>query len=243
MTTSVKDAFIASVSFLAMLFLWADMSRAECFVREKIEITTPMPSGAYDLNRVHYTGVHFQNRKEKFLLAGNLYQCVISFDKVTDSGIQQVEKIGWSESKINACRNAEHTKIGFLKRPIDSIDVNHYLGLDMIQQAQIMVCDTNFSRKKYVKVGEAVNLSELHIDERFISKDGDIEFISPVDAPDQTCTIFTEQFNRDDGVSVQNKGYVCMVGSTWTIWKKWETNRYETNVDNIVWDYNNSILK
>jgi hypothetical protein len=78
-----------------------------------------------------------------------------------------------------------------------------------------------------VRIGQEVNLSDLTIDPKFVNADGSIRFVRPVDAPELTCSIFLETVIRPDGVAVQNKGYVCKTGSTWTVWKKWENSRID----------------
>jgi hypothetical protein len=96
-----------------------------------------------------------------------------------------------------------------------------------VQQNIETVCDTAKKKPTTVRIGQEVNLSDLVIDPKFVNNDGSIRFVRPVDAPELTCSIFLETQIRPDGVAVQNKGYVCRTGQTWTVWKKWENSRID----------------
>jgi hypothetical protein len=166
-------------------------------------------------------GLPKDNEQEQYVQTGdNQFQCVYSFKVLVDKTWQWAEKYGTGKTSVKAClaaRDAASTWL--LERDTTSTEVS---------QRVTTVCDT---AKKHdfapVKKGQQVNISDLTIDPKYVNADGTIRFIRPVDAPELTCSIFLETQIRPDGVAVQNKGYVCQTGRTWTVWKKWENSRID----------------
>lgn len=184
----------------------ATASYADCSLRKEIISTGGLP---------------IDNQQERYVQTGdNQFQCVYSFKVLVDKTWQWAEKYGNGKTSVKACLAARDAASTWL---LERDDTN-----TEVSQRVTTVCDT---AKKHdfapVKKGQQVNISDLTIDPKYVNLDGTIRFIRPVDAPELTCSIFLETQIRPDGVAVQNKGYVCQTGRTWTVWKKWENSRID----------------
>lgn len=184
----------------------ATASYADCSLRKEI---------------ISVGGLPVDNEQERHVQTGdNQFQCVYSFKVLVDKTWQWAEKYGNGKTSVKACLAARDAASTWL---LERDDTN-----TEVSQRVTTVCDT---AKKHdfapVKKGQQVNISDLTIDPKYVNLDGTIRFIRPVDAPELTCSIFLETQIRPDGVAVQNKGYVCQTGRTWTVWKKWENSRID----------------
>lgn len=184
----------------------ATNSYADCSLRKEI---------------ISIGGLPVDNQQERYVQTGeNQFQCVYSFKVLVDKTWQWAEKYGNGKTSVKACLAARDAASTWL---LERDDTN-----SEVSQRVTTVCDT---AKKHdftpVKKGQQVNISDLTIDPKYVNLDGTIRFIRPVDAPELTCSIFLETQIRPDGVAVQNKGYVCQTGRTWTVWKKWENSRID----------------
>ena len=184
----------------------ATASYADCSLRKEI---------------ISVGGLPVDNQQVRYVQTGdNQFQCVYSFKVLVDKTWQWAEKYGNGKTSVKACLAARDAASTWL---LERDDTN-----TEVSQRVTTVCDT---AKKHdfapVKKGQQVNISDLTIDPKYVNLDGTIRFIRPVDAPELTCSIFLETQIRPDGVAVQNKGYVCQTGRTWTVWKKWENSRID----------------
>jgi len=162
-------------------------------------------------------------RESTVLQSNNTYKCTYSFNVLVNGVWTKAERTADHANKTHACLTARDQARTFILTAVpDEYEV------DVLQNTE-MVCDTRKEeRKLYVDIGQVVNLSDLAIDPRFI-KNGQIQLITPYDAPHMKCAIFLENVIRQDGVAIQNKGYACQTGNAWTVWKKWEAARIDNS--------------
>jgi hypothetical protein len=162
-------------------------------------------------------------RESTTLQADNTYECTYSFNVLINGVWTKAERVANHKNKVHACLIARDQAQTFLLTAADEYDV------DVLQNTE-MVCDTRKEEQKlYVDVGDQVNLSDLIIDPKFITDAGQIQLVIPREAPHLQCAIFLENVIQGDGVAIQNKGYACQTGSVWTVWKKWEAARIDSN--------------
>ena len=163
-------------------------------------------------------------RESTTLQADNTYECTYSFNVLINGVWTKAERVANHKNKVHACLAArEQAETFLLSEAPDEYDV------EVLQNTE-MVCDTRKEeRQMYVQIGQVVNLSDLVIDPKYIDSQGRIRLIIPYDAQHMKCAIFLENVIRKDGVAIQNKGYACQTGSFWTVWKKWEAARIDSN--------------
>jgi hypothetical protein len=169
-------------------------------------------------------GLPIDDERESVVLQGdNTYECTYSFNVLVNGVWIRAERAAGHVNKTHACLAARDQAKTFVLTEVP----NEY-EVNVLQNTE-MVCDTRKQeRQLYVDIGQVVNLSDLIIDPRFI-KNGQIQLITPYDAPHMSCAIFLENVIRKDGVAIQNKGYACATGSAWTVWKKWEAARIDNS--------------
>jgi hypothetical protein len=169
-------------------------------------------------------GLPIANESESTVLqSNNTYKCTYSFNVLVNGVWTKAERTADHANKTHACLTARDQARTFILTAVpDEYEV------DVLQNTE-MVCDTRKNEQKlYVDIGQVVDLSDLAIDPRFI-KNGQIQLITPYDAPHMKCAIFLENVIRQDGVAIQNKGYACQTGNAWTVWKKWEAARIDNS--------------
>ena len=189
-----------------LLIATAATASAECYQRKEI---------------LSVGGLPIDSQRESYVqLDKNRFKCTYSFRVLVDRTWTWAEKYGEGNTAVRSCMAARDAASTWLMTNTPEHDVS-------VQQNVETVCDTAKKRPTAVRVGQEVNLSDLTIDPKFVNTDGSIRFVRPVDAPELTCSIFLETQIRPDGVAVQNKGYVCRTGQTWTVWKKWENSRID----------------
>jgi hypothetical protein len=188
------------------LLLAVTAANSECFQRKEILSTGGLP---------------IDNQRESYVrLSKNQFKCTYSFRVLVDGTWTWAEKNGEGNTAIKACLAAREAASTWLMTNTPEYDVS-------VQQNVETICDSSKKIPNVVRIGQEVNLSDLTIDPKFFNTDGSIRFVRPVDASDLTCSIFLENQIRSDGVAIQNKGYVCQTGHTWTVWKKWEQSRID----------------
>ena len=181
-------------------------ANSECFQRKEI---------------LSVGGLPIDNQSESYVqVAKNQYKCTYTFRVLVDRTWLWAEKYGEANTAVRSCMAARDAASTWLMLNTPEFDIS-------VQQNVETVCDTRKKRPSAVKVGQEVNLSDLTIDPKFVNTDGSIRFVHPVDTRELTCSIFLETLIRPDGVAIQNKGYVCQTGPTWTVWKKWENSRID----------------
>lgn len=189
-----------------LLIATAATASAECYQRREILSVGGLPIDS--------------QRESHVQVQPNHYKCTYSFRVLVDRTWTWAEKYGEANTAVRACLAARDAASTWLMTAVPEHDIS-------VQQNVETVCDTAKKQPRLVRIGQEVNLSDLTIDPKFVNADGSIRFVRPVDAPELTCSIFLETVIRPDGVAVQNKGYVCKTGSTWTVWKKWENSRID----------------
>lgn len=182
-------------------------SYADCFQRKEI---------------INIGGLPVDNQRESYIQQPNgMYKCNYSFRVLVDKSWQWAERIAEGRSVVQACTAArDSARTWLLERAPD-------FGSE-VQQSVETVCDTRKPADvRAVKIGQVINLSDVVPHPRYVNADGTFRFIRPVDAPEFTCAVFIENEIRPDGVAVQHTGYLCQTGRNWTVWKKWESSRFD----------------
>jgi len=195
---------------LILMVIATQIAYADCYFRREV---------------LSVGGLPIDDESESIVLqSNNTYECTYSFNVLINGVWTKAERVGIHKNKVHACLSArEQAKTFLLTAVPDEYEV------DVLQNTE-MVCDTRKEeRQMYVQIGQVVNLSDLVIDPKYIDSQGRIRLIIPYDAQHMKCAIFLENVIRKDGVAIQNKGYACQTGSFWTVWKKWEAARIDSN--------------
>ena len=204
-----KRSVLQIFKFTIIFFVFVSYASADCYFRREVLSVGGLPIT--------------DHRESTTLQADNTYECTYSFNVLIDGVWTKAERVAKHKNKAHACKIAREEIQTFLLTAADEYEI------DVLQNTE-MVCDTRKEeRKLYVDIGQEVNLSDLVIDPRFIDNYGQIQLVTPYDAPHMQCAIFLENVIQKDGVAIQNKGYACRTGTALTVWKKWEAARIDSN--------------
>jgi len=204
-----KRSVLQIFKFTIIFFVFVSYASADCYFRREVLSVGGLPIA--------------DQRESTTLQSDNTYECTYSFNVLINGVWTKAERVANHKNKVQSCLEAREQAETFLLTAADEYDI------EVLQNTE-MVCDTRKEeRKLYVDIGQEVILSDLVIDPRFIDKYGQIQLVTPYDAPHMQCAIFLENVIRKDGVAIQNKGYACQTGSVWTVWKKWEAARIDNN--------------